>query len=137
MGGMTDLDEDDDLPLLPAVGTGMPASIYLDMFGMWPRQAFCGTALHVGSSAILKTWRDVDVRMILPDEKFNALFPDWDGTHQNGARWALMSAAISELGTKLTGLPIDFQFQRMTDANAAHKGRLGEPLDLYSFDMEA
>lgn len=33
------------------------------------------------------------------------------------ARWALFSGAISEWLKSRTGLPIDFQFQRQSDAN--------------------
>lgn len=124
------IDEIDDP--LPLVGTGMPGTIYLDLFGHWLREAFPhATAVHVGSSATSKTWRDVDVRLVMPDEDFDALFPNGLALHQNDTKWALLSAAIAELGRKLTGFPIDFQFQRRSEASDRYGRKLREPLDLY------
>lgn len=117
---------------LPLTGTGMPGTIYLDVFGHWLREAFDTTAVHVGSSAVSKQWRDVDIRLILPDGQFNDMFPGYNGHHQNDVKWALMSAAIAELGKKLTGFPIDFQFQRMSDASNRYGRKFREPLDLYN-----
>jgi hypothetical protein len=125
------VDEIDDP--LPLVGTGMPGSIYLDLFGHWLREAFPdSTAVHVGSSATSKQWRDVDIRLIMPDEPFGELFPGYNGHHQNDVKWALLSAAIAELGKKLTGFPIDFQFQRRGEATDRYGSKFREPLDLYA-----
>ena len=62
--------------------------------------------------------------MMMSDEDFDREFPD---AHDNGAwemdaKWALLTAAISGHLSKLTGLPIDFQFQPMTFANKHHRG---------------
>lgn len=124
------IDEIDDP--LPITGTGMPGTIYLDLFGHWLREAYPeATAVHVGSSATAKQWRDVDIRLIMPDEQFNELFPGYTGHHQNDTKWALLSAAIAELGRKLTGFPIDFQFQSRGEATRRYGGKFREPLDLY------
>lgn len=112
------------------VGTGMPASILLAQFGQWLYDAFGETAYHVGSSMYGKTWRDVDVRLMLDDQEFFALFPGYRFYSQNDAKWALINAAISELGRKLTGLPIDFQIQRVSEANVRYDGARN-PLALY------
>jgi len=65
-------------------------------------------------------YRDVDVRTILPDEEFDALFGAED---RNGkALWSLMCAAIGRMLAKQTGLPIDYQIQRMTQANEKYQG---------------
>lgn len=104
------------------VGTGMPQTTLLEAFGQWIRDSFGHTAYHVGSSMHGKTWRDVDVRLILPDEEFNALFPGYQFGHQTDAKWGLICAALSALGQQQTGLPIDFQIQSMTEAN----GRFGD-----------
>ncbi|MFJ6540559.1 hypothetical protein ACIQMP_07925 [Streptomyces sp. NPDC091385] len=101
----------------PMVGVGMPAALHLDAFGREVDAAFGHLPYLVGSAAVSKSWRDVDVRLILPDEEFDALFPTGARpAHQDG-RWSLFCAAISELGRQRTGLPIDFQIQRMTFAN--------------------
>lgn len=72
---------------------------------------------HVGSSLDRPDYRDVDLRCILSDEQFDAMFEG------NMRRLSLFNTALSEwLGTR-SGLPIDFQFQRMTDANLEFKGR--------------
>ena len=57
------------------IGTGMPHTTLLEAFGQWIYDAFGETAYQVGSSTTGKTWRDVDVRLILDDEQFHALFP--------------------------------------------------------------
>lgn len=79
----------------------------------------------VGSAMVRKDWRDVDVRMILPDDEFAKLFPAAladANQFQFDPRWLLLTVAISERLSKLTGLPIDFQFQPMTIANKRHTG---------------
>jgi hypothetical protein len=98
------------------IGVGMPAALHLDAFGREINDAFGHLPMLVGSSATSKQWRDVDVRLILPDDEFDALFPDGSG-EQGRALWGLMCAALSELAKQRTGLPVDFQIQRMSDAN--------------------
>lgn len=73
----------------------------------------------VGSSLVKRDYRDVDVRFIMGDEEFDQLFP---GAHAGGpllmnARWSLMCTSISTWLRQQTGLPVDFQIQRMTQAN--------------------
>lgn len=71
---------------------------------------------QVGSSLTRADWRDVDVRAILEDAKFDALFAG------NETRLAFLNVAVSEWLQARTGLPVDFQFQRATDANKAFDG---------------
>ncbi len=76
-------------------------------------QAFKHTPFLVGSMLTNSNFRDVDIRLILPDNEhdaypFNVL--------------TLMGFLVSERLTNLTGLNVDFQFQRMTDANEKHLG---------------
>lgn len=96
------------------IGVGMPAALHLDAFARDINEAFGWLPYLVGSAATGKTWRDVDVRLILPDEEFDQLFPDGS---QGNAMWALLCAALSELGKQRTGLPVDFQIQRRSNAN--------------------
>lgn len=66
---------------------------------------------------------DVDLRLILADEEYDALMA---GTPEGFA--TLLDFALSAYVRELTGLPIDFQVQRMTEANANHAGRQRNPL---------
>jgi hypothetical protein len=69
----------------------------------------------VGSVLHRPDFHDVDVRLMLPDEEFARLFP----TEQ----WLLLAnTALSETLERATSLPIDFQFQDTTQANAEYVG---------------
>jgi hypothetical protein len=101
-----------------------PAAFILNQECCLLREAFGYHVYLVGSCIKRRDYRDVDVRCILPDEEFDALFPNI-GTrgHQFNARWALMSITVSEWLRARTGLPVDFQFQRQTQANEEFPGR--------------
>lgn len=71
---------------------------------------------HVGSSLTHAEWRDVDVRTMLIDEEFDLLFK------ANPMRLRFLNVAISEWLSARSGLPVDFQFQRTTEANAKFGG---------------
>lgn len=76
----------------------------------------------VGSALERADWRDVDVRMILEDEAFARLFPSAGNNWEFDARWLVLTVSISAWLSKESGLPIDFQMQPQTHANAQHKG---------------
>ena len=98
------------------MSTGMPAGIWLQKFGSIVRDYFGHVAYHVGSSLDRKDWRDVDVRLILPDDEFTARF----GTNQSSTanpKLAAVTLAFAALGSDMTGLPIDFQIQPQSWAN--------------------
>lgn len=102
-------------PVCP--GVGMPASLLLDEFANQVWNTFGGPPYLVGSALFGKKWRDVDVRMILSDEEYEA----WDlgkpnFPHKNG-KWVALCLAFSALGRQMTGLPIDFQIQQQSRAN--------------------
>lgn len=73
---------------------------------------------HVGSSLERDDYHDVDLRCILENKEFDAMFAD-----DNDEKLKFLNVAISEWIASRTGLPIDFQFQRMTDANEKFQGR--------------
>lgn len=100
------------------MGVGMPAALYLHEFGSQVWHAFGDMPYHVGSSLSQKSgWRDVDVRLILDDETYAAMgLGDPAHPHQNG-KWVALTLAFSELGRKMTGLPVDFQIQQRSYAN--------------------
>jgi hypothetical protein len=62
-------------------------------------------------------WRDVDVRLMLADEVYAAMGFGAPADSHSNPRWMAMCAAFSALGKQMTGLPIDFQIQQLTDAN--------------------
>lgn len=66
---------------------------------------------------------DVDLRLILPDEGFDALMA---GTPDGFA--TLLDFALGAYVREITGLPIDFQVQRMSEANERHGGKQRNPL---------
>jgi len=73
---------------------------------------------HVGSSLTRPDYRDVDLRCMLPDDEYDRMF-----SGEGGAAFAkFLSVAISEWMQARSGLPIDFQFQRATDANKEFPG---------------
>ena len=78
---------------------------------------FGHTAYQVGSSLTDKSWRDVDVRLILPDEEYAAMGFGVPDNCQSNEKWVALVRAFCALGREITGLPIDFQIQQMSDAN--------------------
>lgn len=95
-------------------------------------EAFGYHIYHVGSSLDRRDYRDVDVRCILPDEEFDRLFPNISGSnYQTDAFWNLVCCAISEWLQTRTNLPIDFQIQRQTQANAENENCKRNALGLF------
>lgn len=80
-----------------------------------------GSTYLVGTAQTGGEYRDVDVRTILPDAEFDALF----GSPATNGRelWSLMCAAIGRMLADQTDLPIDYQIQRMTQANEKYQGQ--------------
>lgn len=100
------------------MGVGMPQGLLLEQFGEYVQQAFGHIPYHVGSSLRNKDgWRDVDVRLILPDEEYDALGFGGPYGGRKSRKWVATILAWSAFGKVLTGLPIDFQVQRQTEAN--------------------
>jgi hypothetical protein len=67
-------------------------------------------------------YRDVDVRTILDDTEFDQLF---EGRQQ---LWELVCLAITAYLRDATGLPIDYQIQRTTEANEKFGDKPRNPL---------
>jgi hypothetical protein len=96
----------------------MPAGIWLNKFGLIVADYFGEVPYQVGSSLDTKNWRDVDVRVILPDEKFKQMFGSVE-SYVN-PKVAAITLAFAALGKQMTGLPIDFQIQSMSHANGVY-----------------
>ena len=97
------------LPQLHALN--MACRLLVDAFG-WH-------VYHVGSSTMRRDYRDVDVRCLLPDEEFDRMFPGAHalGEQRQDARLLVLNLAVSAYLDRASGLPVDFQFQRVTQAN--------------------
>ncbi len=63
--------------------------------------------LHVGSSLTRANYRDVDVRIVLEDDEYDALAEIAD--------LRVLAVALSHWGQAFTRLPIDCQLQRMSE----------------------
>ena len=88
------------------------------------REAFgFGSCYLVGSAGVggRVDFRDVDVRVILADEEFDRLFPD-------ELPWSLFCLGMTEYLCRVSGLPIDFQVQRRTEANEKYGDKPRNPI---------
>lgn len=112
------------------IGVGMPAWIKLNQFGSVVRDAFDSVPYLVGSAAKGKEWRDVDVRLILEDERFDREFGELTRPRCINARWNAMCLAYAALARDMTDLPVDFQIDRQTEANRDYGGEPRHPLIL-------
>lgn len=73
----------------------------------------------VGSVLYKSDYRDVDVRAILEDAEYDFMFVNTNpNEHRN--RLLLLNVALSGWLSARTGLSVDFQFQRCTEANAEY-----------------
>lgn len=95
--------------------------------------AFGSPPYLVGSSLERRDYRDVDVRLILEDAEFDRLFPGTAGSaYQLDALWSLLNSSIALYLSQHSGLPVDFQIQRMTEANLEYPGARGrQPLGIF------
>ena len=119
------------------MSVGMPQTLLLQEFGEHVHRAFGHVCYHVGSSLKEKGgWRDVDVRLILPDDEY-ARMELGDPAHpQHNKRWVSLVLAWSSFGKQLTGLPIDFQIDRQADVNAQTKGQIRVALGLWAISSD-
>lgn len=88
----------------------------------------------VGSSLRKRDYRDVDVRYIMADADFDQLFPGIAAPYILHPLWSLMCTSISTWLRQQTGLPVDFQIQRQTQANAEYSSETGhgrEPMGFF------
>lgn len=115
-------------------GVGMPQHALLNAWGSLIMDAFGEYAqpFLVGSATKTKQWRDVDVRVMLREAEWQRILPGVPYSCYAGTvypRWAALCMAVSAWGQAFTGLPIDFQFQPLDDANTRFHG-VREPLGM-------
>lgn len=80
-----------------------------------PLRRLCPDIYLVGTVLTSADWRDVDVRMIMADDEFDQAFA-------NSLLWEVFCLAVTSWLRSQTGLPVDFQVQRMTEANEKNQG---------------
>lgn len=109
------------------MSVGQPQGMLLNQFGEILRDAFGEVAYQVGSSLGEKTsgWRDVDVRLMLDDEIWEAMALGNPADSHGNQKWRALCIVFSNYGRHLTGLPIDFQLQQRTHANTEYSGEKG------------
>lgn len=91
-----------------------------------------GQSYLVGSATRGKGWRDVDVRIMMPDARYLELFQeDGLGNQRCNALWSLVCSAISAQLSHSTGLPVDFQIQSQSLADRLYSGKTRIPLGIY------
>lgn len=86
-------------------------------------QAFGDTYL-VGTAQTGGEYRDVDVRTILDDAEFDRRFGINHNDESVDGRmfWALVCSSVGVWLADQTGLPVDYQIQRKTEANEKYQG---------------
>jgi hypothetical protein len=76
----------------------------------------------VGSATERPDFRDVDVRSIMADEEFDRRFGD------DVEFWSLFCLGVSAYLSQVSGLRIDYQVQRRTEANEKHGSKPRNPM---------
>jgi hypothetical protein len=118
-------------------GVGSPNCLLLDHWALLVQPIFDETPYLVGSATVSSSWRDVDVRVVMDDEKFDAWFGDsYAVANLHGAKWSALMTAISVWGQKVTGLPIDFQVQRRSKIAEADWEKARHPLGIFAVEGE-
>ena len=111
-------------------GLGEPHAMNLVNACALVEAAFNETPYLVGSAAgIKREYRDVDVRVILNDDKYVALFGE--GPRQCSPFFNLICCGVSSWLAGVTGLPIDFQVQRRSQVSDEDWEAHREPLSLH------
>lgn len=100
---------------------GAPAAFNLNQACRILADAFGHNLYLVGSSIERRDFRDVDVRCMLDDAEYERMFPNGGGDYD--AYWSVLCTALSEWLSSRTGLPIDFQIQKKSEANVKFKGK--------------
>lgn len=110
------------------MSVGQPQGMLLNQFGEILRDVFGEVAYHVGSSLTTEKsahWRDVDVRLMLDDEVWAKMELGSPENPHGNAKWRALCIVFSNYGKHMTDLPIDFQLQQRTHANANYNNEKG------------
>ncbi len=116
------VDLDSDPPRKRARFIPWSKMVELNRFGKYVEEAFRHYPYLVGSAITRADYRDVDVRLILPDDEFMARFGELTKPRYKNACWNAHCIAWTHFGQSITGLLIDFQIDQQTQANEEHRG---------------
>lgn len=94
-------------------------------------EAFDEIPYLVGSALEKRDFRDVDIRLMLPDAEFERLFGKDEHTNFYNGLWSLFNASLSEWLGKRTGLPVDFQIQKRSAANKEYEGQRRSAIGIF------
>ena len=108
---------------------GFPAASLLDQSCAFVSDALGERCYLVGSALESRDFRDVDVRVIMDDAKFDSLFGAEKGLN---AWWNLFCVAVSVYLADRSGLDIDFQVQKRSRVPDDDWGKPRVPLGVYA-----
>ena len=114
---------------------GAPATRRLEHACIIVNAAFNDTCYLVGSALTNPDYRDVDVRMVFADEKFESLFGK-NGFSSHAPFWALVQVSVSTYLSQQIGLNVDFQIQKKSDLTQLDKAKHRSPLGILFGDDE-
>ena len=104
--------------------------LLLDFYGQAVLAAWGEPGYLVGSSQRGEPWRDIDVRVMLDDAVFERRFSGASGDRHASRAWRAEMLAWSTLGERMTGLPIDFQVEPISEANRINLDGPRNPIGL-------
>ena len=105
---------------------GVPAIFILSQECYFIKMALGDTCYLVGSSTETRDFRDVDVRVIFNDDKFDAMF-----SAAFCPFWSLLCTSISVMLSQRTGLPVDFQIQKRSRVKESDWNKMRVPLGIF------
>lgn len=108
---------------------GAPAVFLLEQSCFLLFRAFGEMPYLVGSATQRRDYRDVDVRIILEDAQYTALFGH--PYAECNMLWSVICSAISEWLQRRTGLPVDFQIQARSYVKEADWEKPRVPIGMY------
>lgn len=109
---------------------GSPGYFLLNQACLAVNAAFDTTCFLVGTAVSYRSWRDVDVRAIVPDEQYERLFAGITGQPRIHPLWSLLCSSTSLWLGQATGLPVDFQVQSQS-ISTRYAGCPRVPLGLF------
>ncbi|QDQ93694.1 hypothetical protein FND50_25020 [Rhodococcus sp. WB9] len=104
----------------------VPALTKPDLASVLVREVLDESPYLVGSCLERADYRDVDIRVLLDDERYDALFP----RPGSDPLRHLIEDRLTDHYVAMTGLRVDFQIQRQSNANEKYRG-VRHPLALY------
>lgn len=99
---------------------GMPKALYLTAFAKYVYDLFNSNVYLVGSALNTKSWHDLDVITILPDNVWNNFNFGKPELRFNNKKWIAYCIMISSFGKSLLNCEVDFQIHQYSYSNKLH-----------------